>query len=64
MRWGRRHLSHVQWWLTAEGRTTRLTVPHRAIGQIAEAHRDEVGRGWAYTLGKVRERAEAAAGGA
>lgn len=54
-------VSHVQWRLTAEGRTTRLTVHHRAIGQITPAHRDGVGHGWAYILGKVRERAEAAA---
>lgn len=54
-------VSHVQWRLTAGGGRTRLTVHHRAIGQIIQAHRDGVGQGWAYILGKVRERAEAAA---
>lgn len=56
-------VSHVQWRLAAEGRITRLTVSHRAIGQITPSHRDGVGRGWAHILEKVRERAEHAAAG-
>lgn len=50
--------SHVQYRLTAEGGRTRLDLVHRAFGQITPEHRDGVGRGWAYILGKVRERAE------
>ena len=56
-------VSHVQWRLTADGRVTRLTLIHRAIGQIAPNHRDGVGRGWTYILAKVRERAEALVAG-
>ncbi len=54
-------VSHVQYRLKSEGGRTRLALVHRAIGQITPAHRDGVGQGWAYILGKVRERAEAAA---
>ena len=51
-------LSHVQYRLTAEGGRTRLALVHRAIGPIMPAHREGVGQGWGYILGKVRERAE------
>ncbi len=51
-------VSHVQYRLTADGARTRLELVHRAIGQIATPHREGVGRGWTYILGKVRERAE------
>ena len=51
-------VSHVQYRLTAEGRHTRLTLVHRAIGPITPAHREGVGQGWSYILAKVREGAE------
>jgi hypothetical protein len=54
-------VSHLQWRLEAAGRVTRLTLIHRAIGQIAQSHRDGVGEGWGQILTRVRERAEAAA---
>jgi uncharacterized protein YndB with AHSA1/START domain len=50
--------SHVQYRLTAEGGRTRLDLVHQAFGRITPEHRDGAGRGWAYILGKVRERAE------
>jgi uncharacterized protein YndB with AHSA1/START domain len=56
-------ISHVQWRLTADGRTTRLTLIHRGIGQITPEHRDGVGRGWSEILTRIRERAEAAGAG-
>lgn len=51
-------VSHVQYRLTAEGRHTRLTLVHGAIGPITPAHREGVGQGWSYILAKVREGAE------
>ena len=51
-------VSHVQYRLTAEGPMTRLTLTHRAIGQISPSHRDGVGQGWAQILTRIRERAE------
>ncbi len=51
-------ISHLQYRLTAESGVTRLTLAHRAIGQITPDHREGVGRGWSHTLGKVREGAE------
>jgi uncharacterized protein YndB with AHSA1/START domain len=56
-------VSHVQWRLTAEGRTTRLTLLHRAFGQITPEHREGVGQGWGQILAKIRERAEAGKAG-
>ncbi len=51
-------ISHVQYRLTADGGRTRLSLVHRAIGPIAPAHREGVGKGWGHILAKVRERAE------
>jgi uncharacterized protein YndB with AHSA1/START domain len=53
-------VSHMQWRLTADGRTTRLILIHRGIGQITPEHRDGVGNGWSQILTRIRERAEAA----
>jgi Activator of Hsp90 ATPase homolog 1-like protein len=55
-------ISHVQYRLRAEGRVTRLTLAHRAIGQIIAEHRD-VGQGWNHILRKIREAAERRGGG-
>ncbi len=51
-------ISHLQYRLTAESGVTRLTLAHRAIGQIPPDHREGVGRGWSHILTKVREGAE------
>jgi hypothetical protein len=51
-------ISHVQYRLTADGKVTRLTLVHRAFGQITPDHREGVGKGWGYILGRVREAAE------
>ena len=55
-------ISHVQYRLRAEGKVTRLTLAHRAIGQIIPEHRD-VGQGWNHILRKIREAAERRSGG-
>jgi uncharacterized protein YndB with AHSA1/START domain len=51
-------VNHVQYRLTAEGRMTRLTFRHRAIGQIVPEHRHGMPEGWAYILGTIRKNAE------
>ena len=55
-------ISHVQYRLTADGKVTRLTLVHRAIGQITPDHREGVGKGWSYILDRVREAAERRSG--
>ncbi len=49
-------ISHVQYRLAETGNGTRLTVLHRAIGEIAPEHRQGVNRGWEYILSRVKER--------
>ncbi len=51
-------ISHLQYRLTAQGGSTRLTLAHRAIGQIPPDHREGVGQGWSHLLTKIREGAE------
>ncbi|HKV46315.1 MAG TPA: SRPBCC domain-containing protein [bacterium] len=51
-------ISHVQYRLTAEGPMTRLTLTHRAIGQISPSHREGVSQGWDHILARIREGAE------
>ncbi len=55
-------ISHVQYRLRAEGSVTRLTLAHRAMGQIIPEHQG-VGQGWTYLLRKIREAAERRSGG-
>lgn len=51
-------LNHVQYRVTAEGDKTRLTLWHRAIGQILPEHRDGMPGGWAHELSTIRKLAE------
>jgi uncharacterized protein YndB with AHSA1/START domain len=51
-------VNHVQYRLTAEGPMTRLTLRHRAIGQIIPEHRDGMPEGWAHELAAIRKSAE------
>jgi len=51
-------ISHLQCKLAEEGGRTRLSLAHRAIGQISAGHRDGVGSGWARLLARIREAAE------
>ena len=57
-------VSHVQYRLTPEGGSTRLTLTHRAIGLIDPQHATGVGSGWAKIVEGIRQRAERRAGGA
>jgi uncharacterized protein YndB with AHSA1/START domain len=50
-------ISHVQYRLTEEGKGTRLTLIHRAIGMITAEHREGVGMGWQNILTRVQARA-------
>jgi len=56
-------ISHIQYrlsaqGLSAQGETTRVTIAHRAIGQIPAEHREGVNQGWEHGLKRIREIAE------
>ena len=51
-------ISHVQYRLTEQGHGTRLSLIHRAIGEIAPEHREGVTRGWGHKLLRIRQVAE------
>ena len=51
--------SHIQYRLTEEGRGTRLSLLHRAIGPILPEHQEGVQKGWGEMLQNVRATAEA-----
>jgi uncharacterized protein YndB with AHSA1/START domain len=50
-------VSHVQYRLTEQGGGTRLTLTHRAIGEIDPQHRAGVEKGWSHQLSRVKARA-------
>lgn len=53
---------HIQWRLTAEGRSTRLVLTHTAIGLLPdEAYKSE--EGWEYKLEQIRKIAAGMRGG-
>ncbi len=49
---------HVQWRLSPEGKSTRLTVKHKAFGLIPQDHREGFAEGWGGILGKIKAAAE------
>jgi uncharacterized protein YndB with AHSA1/START domain len=51
-------VSHVQYRLTQHGNGTRLTLTHRAIGEIALEHREGVSKGWEHMLATMKSIAE------
>jgi hypothetical protein len=51
-------ISHVQYRLTAEGEVTRLTLRHRAIGQIPPGTQEAAGQGLSEWFTRIREAAE------
>ena len=53
--------SHLQYRLTAEGKATRLSLVHRAIGLIDPQHAEGVNKGWEFMNQHVRRIAEATA---
>jgi len=51
-------ISHVQYRLSQQGQGTRLTLIHRAIGEIAPEHREGVVKGWEHMLAGMKSHAE------
>jgi uncharacterized protein YndB with AHSA1/START domain len=51
-------ISHVAYRLTPEGRGTRLTLTHRAMGEISQELRDGMPKGWQHFLDRIRARAQ------
>jgi len=49
--------SHIQYRLTPQGAGTRLTLTHRAVGEIDPEHRKGVTKGWAHILSGIKTRA-------
>jgi hypothetical protein len=48
-------INHVQYRLTTDGKGTRLSFTHRAMGPIPEEVREGVSQGWDYGLGRIGE---------
>jgi uncharacterized protein YndB with AHSA1/START domain len=48
-------VNHVQYRLTAEGKSTRLKFMHRAMGPIPDEFRENIGVGWDYGLKRIGE---------
>ena len=53
--------SHLQYRLTAEGKATRLSLVHRAIGLIDPQHAEGVKSGWEFMNQHIKRIAEAKA---
>jgi hypothetical protein len=51
-------VSHVQYRVEATPAGSRLTLTHRAMGQISAEHRAGVVTGWDHGLGRIRKIAE------
>jgi hypothetical protein len=49
-------ISHVQYRLTEQGRSTLLSLTHRAIGEIQPEHRQNVSKGWEHILSRIKQR--------
>jgi uncharacterized protein YndB with AHSA1/START domain len=56
-------LNHVQYRLTPEGKGTRLSLIHRAIGLIPQDHREGMPDGWQHGINRIKEVAERKAKG-
>jgi uncharacterized protein YndB with AHSA1/START domain len=51
-------VSHLQFRLVERGKGTRLTLTHRALGEITPEHREGVAKGWEHMLAGTKSRAE------
>lgn len=51
-------MNHVQYRLKAEGKGTRLSLVHRAMGLIPQDFRDGMPEGWEHGMKRVKEIAE------
>lgn len=54
---------HFQIRLTAVDGGTELTLRHRVLGMIEDAHRESIQRGWGHYLNRVKEGAESSTHG-
>jgi hypothetical protein len=50
-------VSHLQYRLVEQGRGTRLTLTHRAMGEITPEHREGIVKGWEHMLAGIKARA-------
>jgi hypothetical protein len=50
-------ISHVQYRLIEQGRSTLLEVTHRAIGEIPSEYRENMFKGWLHILSRIKQRA-------
>lgn len=50
-------ISHLQYRLVEEGKGTRLTLTHKAIGLLDPEQLKGVNKGWEYKLNKIAEHA-------
>jgi uncharacterized protein YndB with AHSA1/START domain len=51
-------MNHIQYRFKAEGGITKLTLHHRAMGQIPQEHRDGMPEGWEEWIKDIRDLAE------
>ncbi len=51
-------LNHIQYRLTASGKGTKLSLIHRAMGDLLPDHREGVAKGWEQNLARVKSRCE------
>jgi hypothetical protein len=51
-------VSHLQYRLKEQGGGTRLSLTHRAVGEIAPEHRQSAPTGWSYHLARLQERSQ------
>jgi hypothetical protein len=51
-------INHLQYRLKAEGKGTRLSLIHRAMGLIPQEHRDGMPKGWEHGINRIKEVAE------
>ena len=52
--------NHVQYRFVTEGIGTKLTLTHRAFGEIPDEHREGVSGGWMRGLERIKDVAESA----
>ncbi|NNM86914.1 MAG: SRPBCC domain-containing protein [Phycisphaerae bacterium] len=50
-------ISHVQYRLTEQSDGTRLSLLHRAIGDIGSEHRQGADKGWEHIMSRIKGRA-------
>ena len=50
-------INHVQYRITEQGKGSRLTITHRAMGEMPEDHRKGVHMGWDHMIAAIAARA-------